>query len=119
MDPLSIFDNNVISIDISSETITGSLDFSRFTHVKFLNCCNNQITKLTNLPNTLIKLNCSKNKIQKLNKLPNSLENLNCSQNEIEKLDKLPSSLIELSCEANLLTELDNLPSSLKIFQLL
>jgi Leucine-rich repeat (LRR) protein len=75
MDILEEFPYDIIEIDISYRYIEGSLDFNRFTKLTKLNCNNNQITSLDNLPNSLIELKCGYNKITCLNNLSNSLIN--------------------------------------------
>ncbi len=83
MDILSQFDDDVTEINISHKNIVGELDFSRFTKLKSLNCNNNKITNLDNLPNSLQRLYCGFNNITNLDNLPNSLQRLNCGFNKI------------------------------------
>ena len=58
------------------------------------------LTKYTNLK----KLNCSENKLTHLDNLPISLTILYCGANLITCLDNLPINLIELNCYNNPLT---------------
>ncbi len=81
--------------------------------LNILICSSNQLTSLPNLPDSLGNLDCSDNKLTILPNLPNSLTNLDCSGNEITNLPSLPNSLSKLHCEINQLTSLPILPSSL------
>ncbi len=113
MDILNQFAYDVTEININSKNIEGILDFSNFTKLTKLDCVDNKITSLNNLPNSLIELNCGYNKITSLDNLPTSLIKLRCEYNKITSLDNLPTSLIELICNNNKITSLDNLPNSL------
>ena len=96
---LDQFADDVVEIDIWNKKIEGILDFSRFSKLIKLNCCNNQITSLDNLPNSLIELHCGWNQIISLDNLTNSLIKLNCTFNKITSLDNLPNSLTKLYCD--------------------
>lgn len=65
-----------------------------------LNCCENNLTKLPELPNTLKELDCSHNKLIILpEKLPDCLEYLNCMCNNLTELPEiLPKKLNLLFC---------------------
>ena len=96
MDILKEFPDDIIVIDISYRNIQGTLYLTRFTNLKKLNCYDNQITSLNNLPSSLIELYCNCNKIKILDFLPSSLIELDCCNNQITSLDCLPSSLVKL-----------------------
>jgi Leucine-rich repeat (LRR) protein len=72
--------------------------------LQYLNCSNNQLILLTNLPPTLQYLSCSNNQITIL---PNLLEmtptlrTLCCSNNQLTQLDDLPPTLQNLYCYEN------------------
>ena len=61
-------------------------DLTKYINLKVLNCSNNELTELPNLPNTLIELICSNNKLTELTNLPNTLIKLNCGNNKLIKL---------------------------------
>ncbi len=69
MNILDQFSDDVTEINISYKNIEGSLDFTRFTKLIKLNCINNKITSLNNLPNSLIELYCIDNQITSLDNL--------------------------------------------------
>ncbi len=96
MDILSTFSDDVLEIDISKKDIVGALDFDRFTNLIKLNCKDNQITELNNLPDSLQILICFKNNITKLDNLPKNLIKLDCGDNQISSLDNLPKTLQKL-----------------------
>jgi Leucine-rich repeat (LRR) protein len=66
---LDQFADDVTEIDIGYKNIVGILDFKRFTKLIKLDCYDNQIICLNNLPNSLIKLSCYHNKITSLDNL--------------------------------------------------
>jgi len=74
---------------------------SQCYNLKELNCFNNKITKIQNLPPALEILMCSINKITYLDNLPLTLKELSCENNEIANLDNLPSELHKLCCILN------------------
>jgi Leucine-rich repeat (LRR) protein len=85
-----------------------------YNNISFLDCSNNQLTKLPKLPDKLIYLFCEYNQLTSLPELPNSLQYLWCSNNQLISLPKLPDSLKTISCEYNQLIEFPNLPKNLE-----
>jgi hypothetical protein len=105
------------------------------TNLIDLDCYNNMITKLGNLPNNKTILsptdevqrrikNCIQNghtyldisrmELKELpNNLPTELTTLNCSNNLITKLENLPDNLTYFFCHNNKITKLENLPINL------
>ena len=55
--------SSITELDLSNKGLTKLPDLSNYTNLKRLNCSNNQITHLDNLPPTLTLLYCSNNKI--------------------------------------------------------
>jgi len=84
-----------------------------FNNLLELNCSNNRLKEIPELPPTLRRLDCSVNFIVKLPNLPNGLRYLNCSDNNLYVLPDLPSTLKKLLCSYNNLTDLPELPSML------
>ena len=79
--------------------------------------CNQGLTELPPLPNTLIDLNCSNNRLTRLpEQLPDNLKELSCSNNRLIRLpEHLPNSLTVLYCYDNRLTKFpEHLPNSLQ-----
>ena len=66
---LNEFPDDILEIDISCKNISGPLDFSRFTKLEKLNCGDNNITSLNNLPNSLQELYCYDNNITNYNNI--------------------------------------------------
>ena len=91
-------------------------NLSHLTSLKHLNCSNNNLTSLPELPISLKTLDCSNNYLTSLPELPNLLKTfkiLICSDNELTSLPELPNSLKELDCSNNKLKSLPKLPKSL------
>lgn len=110
---LKQFNTNFKKLDISRtrsrgvgrNTVQGILDLERFeTNLIELNCSNNRVTLLLNLPYKLKKLSCSSNQIVNLNialNLTDRLVELDCSDNQLTRLDNLPLTLKKLTCSSN------------------
>jgi hypothetical protein len=107
--------NDVEDIYLCNKNLTYIPDLSRFVNLKYLDCDNNQLTYLPNLPSSLVGLYCSYNQLINLQKLPNNLEVLDCNSNKLTYLPSLPNSLNSLFCYNNKLTYLPELPNCLKV----
>lgn len=95
-------------LNLSNLNINGVLDFSGIKNVSCIDCSNNQITELINLPIGLIELNCSHNQITKYTNLPIGLKKFNVSHNKLTGKLNLNNytNLVELNCSNNLLRKL-------------
>ena len=94
----------ITELDLFNKDLIELPDLSQYTNLKTLDCNNNSITQINNLPLSLTELYCSYNKITSLDNLPLSLIKLDCINNQITSLDKLPLSLTKLDCYNNPLT---------------
>lgn len=79
---LSKFSPNIKSINISNSNIKGLLDLSNFTELNDLDCSDNQIIQIL-VPSSLKYLNCANNQISVLTNLPDGLKCINCKSNPI------------------------------------
>lgn len=112
---LENYDSKIKKLDLSGNHINDILDLSKFTCLEILDCCNNYIEQIINLPNSLLELYCDNNQIQLLDNLPPRLKILHCDSNKIQSLDNLPCVLEILKCRYNNeIKNLDYLPVSLK-----
>jgi hypothetical protein len=64
---LNTFNPNIEILNISNENIIGILNLNKFKKIKILNCSNNKITCIQNIPKTIINLDCSYNNITCIN----------------------------------------------------
>jgi hypothetical protein len=103
---------NINTLDCSNNNIT-SLD-NLPEKLEYLDCSYNNITSLDNLSTLLEKLICSNNKICFLDKLPENLDYLDCTDNNIVELNNLPLGLTKLICKNNKIRCLKNLPHNLR-----
>jgi hypothetical protein len=118
---LKKYKNDIKILNISNKNLKGILDLNKFKYLKELYCCNNKITEIINIPNTLKYLNCSNNKITLLLNLPDEMTGLNCKKNPIKELyypfdikpTKYPSNLTHLTFCDNFNQPIDNLPNSI------
>ena len=54
-----------------------------YNDIVFINCCDNQLTELPELPDSLKILKCYNNQLREIPKLPDFLEYVYCSNNPI------------------------------------
>lgn len=106
--PLSVKEINMCNLNL-----TELPNLSRFKKLHSLDCSNNRLTKLTNLPANLKNLFCTRNLITELTDLPKKLARLYCDNNKIIRLSNLPNTLTVISCAHNEILELSDLPKSL------
>jgi hypothetical protein len=139
---------NVLTLNLSKKNIKDVLDLEDFNILEELDCSNNEITEIINIPYSLKYLNCSNNKIKSLIDLPQDLIGLNCKKNPLEilhypinvkplkypsklkkiifgeyfnqQIDNLPNKLIEIlfTEQSEFNQPINNLPNSLKILSL-
>lgn len=101
--------NSKTSMNISGKSISNLQGIGYFSKLTWLDCSNNNLTDLYNVPTSLQTLYCQNNKITSFNYLQNcsSLKSLNCSNNQISSLTNLPTSIEFLDCSSNKFTILD------------
>ena len=93
--------DTTIKLDISGKNLKSlPPELLKFTNLFELDCSNNQITSLDNLPPNLEKLDCSNNYLQHLN-VPPKLKYLYCEYNSITRLDNIPFRIIRIICNNN------------------
>jgi hypothetical protein len=80
-----------------------------------LDCDQNLLTELPQLPKDLQRLECCYNQLTQLPHLPKGLTILRCDYNQLTELPPLPPSLEVLSCRKNPLNQFPQLPPKLNI----
>jgi hypothetical protein len=105
---IDISNNNLFNIpDLKSENINNIwLDI-------------NNISKIENLPNTLVRLFIRDNKIEKLENLPEGLEELWINNNNISTIENLPSTLKRLYINSNKINSIVSLPENIELVQMM
>jgi Leucine-rich repeat (LRR) protein len=111
--PIDIY-NNLLHLNISMTNI-GNIRILPRNLVRLYVNNNKGITRLPELPNTLVTLKCRGNKLTSLPELPMTLMHLDCSHNNITKLPELPLFLDNLNCEYNQIETLSVLNNRLHI----
>lgn len=96
------------SLNIANRNLTELPESDIWKEVKYLNCSNNNLARLPNLP-SVVKLICTKNVLIELPKMP-LITDLCCDFNKLTKLTELPL-VVSLNCEYNNLTELPYMPN--------
>ena len=76
------------------DNIIDLVDYNQITH---LDCYNNQLSSLPDLPSRLTHLYCSSNELSSLPDLPSTLTYLDCSNNQLSSLPDLPRNLTTIS----------------------
>ena len=102
-----IFSAALSEIEIIGAGIQGILDLTGFNNLIKLNCSDNYIVSIINLPASLQELECKYCILKELDGLPSSLTKLDCSYNKLMLLNNLPGNLEELVCMENILINLD------------
>ena len=92
--------SSITKLNLLGEELDVLPDLSMSINLVILDCSNNNITSLDNLPSNIKELYCYNN-ITSLDNLPITLKILNCSNNKITILNNLPSSLENLYCDGN------------------
>ena len=109
-------------LNLSNKNIEGLLDLKNFDILEELDCSDNKITEIINIPYSLKYLNCSNNKIISLIDLPKyELTGLICKKNPLEilqypinkKPSKYPSKLKKIIYDEDFNQPIDNLPQLL------
>ena len=106
-------DGQDIVLYLDSSHLQGKLPLPPQLMVTKLDCSNNKLTALPELPASLSELNCNWNQLTTLPELPASLTYLECDSNQLTTLPELPASLTKLWCRNNDLATLPELPASL------
>ena len=104
---------NTSVIHLQNKNLTHIPNLSKFICLKVLNCSENKLRRLPELPASLEKLICSYNQLIILPELPISLLYLSCSYNPLFELPPLPPKLKYLLCNNNQLAYLPTLPKTL------
>lgn len=76
-----------------------------------LDCSNNGITNIDNLPDSIIDLKCSYNPIKTIKRLPKNIENIECLSCDITEVCELPVSLKKFNFRHNYLIKVPKRPS--------
>ena len=99
---------SIWSIDCHYREITDLDGLQFFTGLTQLNCYNNQLTTLPELPESLAILNCSSNQLTSLPEMPVGLIDLMCQNNELISLPEFhdATDMSYFDCSNNQITEL-------------
>ena len=119
---LAILENSPKSLEVLevTEELHGDLNFEilkdfEMGNLKTISFNKGEITSIVGLPRGLVKLECPNNMLSLLENLPTTLTQLNIPGNYLEKIDIGSLNVLEiLNISNNKLTVLENLPGSLK-----
>lgn len=104
---------NVRSLSVYDRGIQSLEGLQYFPYIKSLDCSDNFLTELSDLPKYVTSLECDDNLLSELPALPDKLDYLRCEGNKLTVLPELPDSLTYLYCPNNNLTSLPELPKAL------
>ena len=116
MDTSNIAVTSRTSINISSDTLCRLNGIQFFKSLQTLDCSNNNLDTLVNLPHFLRTLICADNRLIYLPNIPDSVTFFSCGQNQLDSLPTLPINLFHFDCDNNLLRSLPVLPSTITYF---
>ena len=78
----------ITQLDLSYKKLKELPDLSEYTNLQYLDCSNNNLTELPELPQSIVILDCENNKLTSLPKeLPKSLKKLHCQYNKLPYTD--------------------------------
>ena len=101
----------ITSISVFNRRIKTLQGLENFGKLKRLDCFDNQISELPELPSTLELLVCDWNQLSELPELPASLSYLYCYNNNLSKLPELPVNLKQIDASYNYLQVMPELPA--------
>ena len=107
---------NCTTVNCWNMLISDLTGIQYFDHLSTLDCHNNSLTSLPQLPPMLIALRCYQNHLTTFSNLPNLLSILDCHNNQITTFPIVPNSVTFLDCSSNQISTLNNLPNSLQYF---
>lgn len=116
MDTTDVSVTTLTSMDVSSNCIRDLNGIQYFTSLQTLNCTNNKIDTILNLPDSLQSLICAANWLTYIMEIPDSVTYFDCTQNQLDSLPTLPINLLHFDCHNNALTSLPTLPNSILYF---
>jgi hypothetical protein len=83
-------------------------------NLQYLDCGINQLTSIPSLPANILIFWCPSNQLTSLPNLPATIWNFDCGYNQLTSLPSLPANLLRLYCRYNPLTSLPSLPTNLQ-----
>ncbi len=109
-----VSNGNVVGLNLSINNLVGSVPVSTANlPLTDLFLDNNNLTSISQLPNSLVNLFINSNQIVSLTNLPTSLQILNAASNKLSTIASFPNGIIGVNVSSNELTKLPALPASL------
>ncbi len=98
-----------MSLDLSCQNLISVpyIDPSLCIHTLIL--AGNKISKITNIPNTVLNLDLSENQIENIDGIPNSVINLDLYGNKITQITNIPDGIKYLDLGNNQIKKLENI----------
>jgi len=115
---ISKLPTNLCELIFTSSNISDICRINLGTNITILNLDNNNISKLDNIPNGLLKLSIVNNQIKKIENLPHNLQRLYLNRNQIEKMENIPLGIKHLCLAENNICKIENLPDGLTFLNL-
>src|SRR5439155_293446 len=111
-------ENRELKLQLQCLNLNEIPDLKEYEWVHELNLGHNNINKIDNFPESLIKIDLSKNNFNNLPKLNNNLKKIDFSFNNIDILPDFPDLITHINGNKNSIKEINKLPSSLEILEL-
>jgi len=104
------------TLDCSDNRLT-QLTLCSLNNLKYFTCCDNSLTHLDDLPDSIETFDCARNKLVSINHLPTSLVQLEANHNELTELGcdcGFPTNLVTCAINNNKLVKVGDFQQSLK-----
>ena len=103
---------NIKYIFLSNNDFVFIDDLAKFTNLRVLDICNNKLTELPNLPNSIEEISCRNNYIENIDNLADlsNLKRLDISYNNLTEIPTIPNLNI-LMCYYNKIDKVNSMPN--------
>lgn len=117
MDTTSIEVRNLKELFIKDFEIKSLEGLHYFTNLQSIDCSNNLLTSIDNLPNNIKILDCSNNKLTQIISLPKMISSLTCYGNpQLFCLPPIPFATTSINIDTNHIKCLPNRPKELRLY---
>jgi len=118
---LNISNKNYVCLVVDGDLLKardlhGNIVFHSLIDITNLDCSDNRLQSLPQLPDSILILSCHSNYLKYLPELPKQLVILRCADNRLESLPKLPETIEWLACFCNPLKFIPPLPKRPNVY---
>jgi hypothetical protein len=103
-----------MSLDLSCQNLSSVPYIDPKLSIHTLILAGNKISKITNIPETVLILDLSENDIEKIEGIPSSVISLDLYGNKITKIENIPSSINILDVSNNMIKKVENISDEIE-----